>query len=548
MKKKVLAALLAATMTMGLLAGCGAKEEAPASSEAPAASEAPASSEAPAEEEYVPTYPYETDVTLKIWIDGLTAPTSNADRSQVPFYQGLAEVPGFDIEWMYPAQGADGAAAYNLMMQDAELPHIVVGYHTNASHMQDVIDDGVALNVYEYLEEYAPAYWELLNSGDPYVEKNKKLLAIEDGTIPAFGSFRSTPWGCTYQGILVRQDINDELGLTAPATIAEMEEYLGVLKDKKGMFWSSGFKNMGYGLSSAFGAFSVDHGHYVDKGVVKANVEAPGLKDMITELHDWYAKGLLDPNFATAKNDYLAQMNMEEKMGVSVNALSQQTRWRNDSEAAGKLHDWVGIPSMTNEAGDTVHYIQTEYSTYTGSFGCYITTACDTEEELKAAMAWVDWAYTEEGQMYWNFGTEGVSYEMVDGMPQFTDLLWNDERGIAQALLDYTGASGMPAGIQLEEFVRAKNSAVAGPSVDAWISNQDASDYWLPGMNYPDDVRQQNTDISTALTTYVSENLTKMIVGDISIDAWDDFIAQCKSMGLDTQTANIQAAYDEFMK
>ena len=55
MKRKLLAAFLATTMTMGLLAGCGAKEE------------------APAEEEYIPTYPYETDVTLKIYVDAFVA-------------------------------------------------------------------------------------------------------------------------------------------------------------------------------------------------------------------------------------------------------------------------------------------------------------------------------------------------------------------------------------------------------------------------------------------------------------------------------------------
>ena len=72
MKRKLLAAFLATTMTLGLLAGCGAKEEAPASSEV-SKSESPAASEAPAEEEYIPTYPYETDVTLKIYVDAFVA-------------------------------------------------------------------------------------------------------------------------------------------------------------------------------------------------------------------------------------------------------------------------------------------------------------------------------------------------------------------------------------------------------------------------------------------------------------------------------------------
>ena len=215
--------------------------------------------------------------------------------------------------------------------------------------------------------------------------------------------------------------------------------------------------------------------------------------------------------------------------------------------AGGAVRDWVGIPSMTNEAGDAVHWIQTEYSTFTGSFGAYVTTECDTEEELKAAMAWIDWAYTEEGQMYWNFGTEGDSYEMVDGKATFTDKMWKDERGIAQALRDYTGASAMPVGVQLEEFVRAKNDPACGDSVDLWVTNQVAADYIVPGLPHTAEENATVTDLNTALNTYVTEMAIKFITGQESLDNFDAFLGQLDKMNLAEVLKIKNDAYQRFL-
>lgn len=553
MKKKLLAALLVTTMAIGILGGCGAKKETPTSSEVPVSSEVPASSEvptsseAPAEDKYVPSYPYETDVTLKIFLGGYPElSTTRTAHEDTPFWQGLIEKVGIDCELMYAPVGTPTATAYNLMLADEELPHIVLGAYTGSANMQALIEDGVALNINDYIEEYAPAYYAVLNTEDPYIERNKRMANV-DGTIPAFNSYRSSLWMACYTGLAIRQDWLDELGLETPSTMAEMEEVLVAFKENYNAFLSVNLANMGYAFGSAMGAFHVGHQHYVEDGIIKASLEAPGLKDLVSLMHEWYEEGLLDPNFESADAGYYAQMSLEDKMGVCVTLGGYLTRWLDEAEAAGVTREWVGIPSMTNEAGDPVHLIQTTYSTFNGTVGAYITTACDTEEELKAAMAWCDWAYTEEGQMYWNFGTEGVSYEIVNGVPEFTDLLWNDERGLSQARRDYTGATAMPLGIQLEETVRASSAQQSIDAIDAWNSNQDAADYIVPSLQFDPDINQQNTDINVAVWTYAQEQLAKMIIGEVSIDKWDDFIAQCKEMGMDTHTANIQAAYDKFM-
>ena len=161
-------------------------------------------------------------------------------------------------------------------------------------------------------------------------------------------------------------------------------------------------------------------------------------------------------------------------------------------------------------------------------------------------MAWINYAYTEEGKMYWNFGIEGESYEMVDGKAAFTEKVTKDERGMTQALRDWTGASAMPIGIQLEEFVRAKNNPACGESVDKWVSNQDAAKYWVPGLPFTADETTSRSDLDTVLATYIYEQSLKFVTGERSLDEWDAYLGELKSMGSDDVLKIYRDAYARF--
>jgi putative aldouronate transport system substrate-binding protein len=149
--------------------------------------------------------------------------------------------------------------------------------------------------------------------------------------------------------------------------------------------------------------------------------------------------------------------------------------------------------------------------------------------------------------MYWNFGIEGESYEIVDGKPQFTEKVTKDERGMTQALRDWCGASAMPVGLQMEAFVRAKNNPACGDSVDEWVKNQDAAKYYVPGLPLTADEQTANKDITTALNTYVQEQTVKFIMGDRSLDEFDAFVAELEKIGLNDSLKISNDAYARFL-
>ena len=68
-------------------------------------------------------------------------------------------------------------------------------------------------------------------------------------------------------------------------------------------------------------------------------------------------------------------------------------------------------------------------------------------KNVELAVRLLDWGYSEEGHMFYNFGQEGVSYKMENGYPKYTDLLMKNPEKLApaQAMSLYIrGNSGGP--------------------------------------------------------------------------------------------------------
>ena len=114
---RALAAVLTGVLAVGLLAGCGAEEKKEESKAPAASSSAPAAeSSAPAEEEYVVSYPMDTDVELRVRVyigGGQPLSSTQTDYANVPFWAGFEERTGIKCTWEYPVAGSDATAAYN---------------------------------------------------------------------------------------------------------------------------------------------------------------------------------------------------------------------------------------------------------------------------------------------------------------------------------------------------------------------------------------------------------------------------------------------------
>ena len=256
--------------------------------------------------------------------------------------------------------------------------------------------------------------------------------------------------------------------------------------------------------------------------------------------------GLLDPDSFTMTDEGVRSKALNNEIGVSYTAMSQLTNFVADAEAQGTGAVWVGMEYPRTAPGAPTSMIMGG----TTAMGMYsmITKEC-SEEEMITALKWLNYGYTEEGLLYNNFGTEGVSYTFdANGDIIFTELITEDEDGLNEAVKKYTACHSTPfAGIQLERHVQLKNNAVSVEAVYKWIENTEVQKHVVPGIALTADETIAYNDKLTPIRGYIDEMGLKFVTGEEDLADFDEFVKTLEEMGLQECLDIQQAAYDRFM-
>ena len=548
--KQLVGLALSATMLVGMV-GCGS-EEVISSSESKQTVETQESVQTSAKETEAATdeltYPLDTDDVLTLWNDDrFKVNSAYKDASESPFHTGLAERTGVEIEWQFLQAGANGEQAFNLLLTEDVLPDIIHKWFS-LSTLEELLNDGVIYDLTEYLPKYAPDYWETLNK--PEYADVKKAVTTSDGKQVMIPTFAESSFNTTYQGPVVRKDWLDECGLNEPVTLEDWEEMLTMFKEKYGAtlgLASNVFAGGGLFQSGAGAYTNLAARWYIDdNNTVQFAAVGPEWKEYIEVLNRWYENGLINKDSLTMDNTALRTKALNNEIGASYVALSQLTNFIIDAENSNLDAEWIGVEYPRTAEGEPTCYIQT-VSTKWANTGSVITTSCP-EDRLITALQFLNYGYTEEGSMYWAYGEEGVSYTLNDkGEVEWTDLVLNDKQGINDAVRKYTGSANSPISIQRSRFEQLKNSQECTDAVYKWIDNTNAHAHYVPSLSLTDQENVTYTDKWAAINSYVKEMALKFATGEVSLDEYDNYVAQLNKMGLQECRDIQQAAYERYL-
>ncbi len=153
-----------------------------------------------------------------------------------------------------------------------------------------------------------------------------------------------------------------------------------------------------------------------------------------------------------------------------------------------------------------------------------------------------------QGITYFNYGVEGVSYEMKDGKAVYTDLVMNNPDGwpLAQSLSKYVRANYNGPFVQdlnyLEQYLQLPTVKDC-PQV--W-EVADASKHTVPNITPTQEESKELATITNELNTYIDEMTLKFIFGTESFDKWDNYIQTLKDMKLDRALEIENAALERY--
>lgn len=455
-------------------------------------------------------------------------------------YQEVMKILNIDVEFQHSTKGQFNEQL-GVMIASSDLPDIIEGFKYSKGP-EAAIEDGLILPLNDLVDQYAPDFKALLES-DPEI---KRQVVTDDGTIWAIPCLQPKPEPA-WRGLSIRKDLLDKAGLEVPATLGELEDAMRKFKEM-GVTYPFSMKidyttnNAPYNSDGCLvAAYGIGPSWYKDleTGEVKFGPMQDSFKDFLTMANRWYADGLLDPEFNTRKSDETDPLIVNGDIAVFANGYGPTLNCQNNGAAVNSEFQLEQFPNLPINKGETVQMRNADPMNKGND--TVISAGCENPE---AAMTFLNFGFTEEGAMMYNYGLEGISYEMVDGKPQFTARMTDGSEGawpqIREKYKKHTGPYNRDwEAFPISDFERH--------CMEVW--NQPGTDLIVPKkMTRTADENGVYEPIMTDINVFLDENVTAFITGNRSLSEFDQFRDELKALKIEEALEIQRAAYKRYQE
>ena len=590
MKKKLLALLLTAALALTILSGCGSKTESasgssaasPAPDSAPAAVSTPettpqeeeasaAEASIPEEEEEVVEGPVAGDkdfdwsvfeplseepVTLTMFY---TQPPPLAAIMDSPndmslLYQKFEEITNVHIDFQM-VNMMDASTTFTLMIASGDYCDITndaLNYYDTADQ---AYEDGIAVDLMEYPDS-VPNFMALM---EKYPQIRTDLETLE-GHILNMPRIDMPIGQAAENGLLIRKDWLDELGLDIPNSYDEMHDVLAAFKSSYNVTdpyimpyqglspW--GLMSAGYGIPAVADA----NNFYVDLKTDKVALStiSDAYYDYLCMFRDWYQEGLINPNFVSqASNIPDESIISTEQTGIWFSDLSYIKTYQEllasinpNSELA-----LMGDPGIDDQRSG---YMEKQF-TSAGRGGFSVSEQCD---DVALALSWCDMWYNPDLTQFINYGYEGETFEYDEnGKPVLGGIIVNNDLGLPSLKMAngvYLCTSGgfiydlhkydlEFTDLQLEAYTK-------------WIITADDPSTVVTadfpgGAKLTADEADAVTTAMGDINTHVGEMALKFVTGAVELtpESYAAYVTDIEGMRLQQALDAMQSAYDRYL-
>jgi putative aldouronate transport system substrate-binding protein len=541
MRKKIVALFLTAMTTVAAITGC--------SKDAGQAGGSTSSADYAYNDDGEWTWPLKEKKELSIWIVWSNDYVENPNDLKA--IQKMEELTNVHVNW----QVVDAASAqeqFGLMLASGEYPDIIRDCGTYyPGGTEKGVQDGVLVDLTDVAEKYMPNYTALRTS-IPELEKD---TVTDEGKIVGtrtitsyFGDIRGER---VWAGMALRGDWLDDLGLEVPRTIDDWDKVLTAFKENYPeceaplMIGTNGYDYFSHFLS----AYGVLGEFYKDGNTVKYGPLEDGYKQWLTLFHDWYERGLIDPNFMTNSADMASPADYmgtgKAGAGVQLWGLTSDV-FKTQGYTTDEDFNLVATSSPVLKEGDTPEIGFNTSALVKEEVGISTST-----KDLELACRYLDFWYSNESMLLNTLGIEGESYTVdADGTYHLTDAMQAmiDEGKVntrAEAVYTYTLGTadfGLYNWGMFDPIYEGQDALKAYDEFD-----KDKFDLMLPPcMTMTDAENTEYVTLYTDIQTLARENTVKFITGEKSLDEYEEFVEQLRSYNIDRCIELQQAALDRY--
>ena len=496
------------------------------------------------------TYPQNTDKTLRYWVtlSGYVSATAN-NFGDTELAKYLEEATGIKVEYEHPVAGQE-QESFNILLSSDDMPDILEYTWANVNGgIENAIRDGVIAPLNSYIDKASPNLKALLDKNPSWAVQ----MMTDGGEYYQYPRIRSTETLASFMTYFIRKDLLEKAGLSVPETLEEWETALYAFRDMGVKTPLSLRINNAMlekfspltGLFGFAGTFYHDENHKVKFGPYEE-----AFADYVRLLKKWYDDGILDKEFADGDSKRLAALITNGDAGAGYGYIGGDYGSylsAIDPQSGIKL---VPAKVPVRNKGERPMYTQKDWPVGDGA----AISGMSKNKELAARF--LDFGYSEQGHMIYNFGKEGVSYTYQntargDHIPVYTDTIVDSKRNgnlsVAQAMAKYARANYGGPFVQDEEYIFQYYSFEEQKQA-LTMQESDTLNYKLPAINLSAEEQKRFNDIMTPINTYREETLAKLISGKLDIGYLDTYFAEMKRMGMEDAIALVQKSYDNYLK
>jgi len=535
MKKKLLSLLLMTTMLLAFFAGCGTAE----TNGSTALPNTPASSD-------------QDNTSEKRIIKILGPQGSNpyikfADRENYTVWPELKAL--FDTYHLHPEFEVIPLDQYKTVLQTRTASGTDLPDFLNITYLDDatiirMANQGLFLPVDELIDQYSDGTAKdfFTNGKGQY---SNMLNTTESGKVYWISQIQQTSYddkpGSTSMLINIRKDWLEAAGLDAPTTADEFYQMLKTfqekdmngngLKDEVLTFNPAVWNN---GIAQWFGLVADLSSFVLEDGTVTSPWYQDGIKDYFRFLKKLADEDLLDTTLIGLETDDQLDQKVAENKSAALHSYTMQTWY----EASVSDTNAQYMPIAALKAVDTIEpLIAVEPPSLSYDRWAFTKEFQDKE----AAAALIDVLCTEKYVELTQWGTEGDTFEVVDGekqlLPIATNVQWEQAGKEGKALGDLLWANGSI--FPKRRFVPMENEIGIVPAckaeVQVEIINYSPTTPIGTSNYYPvmtQEAVDRRNEIFTDLNTRSRELIAQLILGQIEIDDMDQHVAELDALGL----------------
>lgn len=471
---------------------------------------------------------------------------------ELKWYDVAEERTGIHVDYISgPEEAADVYSEVDQRVISGDLPDAVM---TKLAQTNVYGPQGVFADLAPYIEKYAPNLQKYIDDNPDY----KALVTDADGHI--YGLCKETPIFADLIGY--RVDHFKAAGID-PDSIVTVDDFTKALetlkayygKDNPNYYPLSG-RDTAIRFASWFGAASnisstesngiYINGHYKDGSI---DIMSDGAYKMVETMKKWYDEGLIQPEWVAgtfSEADWEAAM-LNGNGSIFYDYYNRAEWFMENGGPDNDPNYQMGVLNFIKDDNGNPQKMTVSMK-YNDECVTAVNANC-SEDKIKTILTFIDYFYSEEGEILANYGVEGESFK-------------TDANGDKEFIVDYQTEEATPAGekrwsflsdrftvckpVDNEGFFKWNAPLIAEATGRLFTTENMGTSYVL---KFTDDQSKEVTNLLASVYDAQMSGIAQFIDGarELTPDNWAAFQQEMNDLGLsrieEIQLAAYQTMY-----